>query len=173
MELLPGARARAARERVGAEPVAEVLTKLVFGDCRFNDWSCWRSECEHQPATSVPLPGLANCLVCKTCSSLACSAIGISVISSRRIVPFSQSSSLPGFDCGSPVPFRSHPNSSVSSKSLGRAAQLTLGEPESGPDGQLVDQACRWSLCHFRFPRGSAPENRSRPAVLPAPAAFA
>ena len=73
------------------------------------------------------LPSRENCWSCSTCSSLACNSGGISPISSSRIVPLLQSSNLPGFACVAPVNAPgSYPNSSLSRRSPGTAAQLTL-----------------------------------------------
>ena len=86
-------------------------------------------------------PTRKNSSSCSTCSSLACSAGGISPISSRKMVPPSASSNLPGFSLVAPVKApRSWPKSSLSSSSPGSAAQLILtkGLPRRGERAWIV-----------------------------------
>ncbi len=74
---------------------------------------------------SVP-PTLSKHLSCNTRSNFACILMGISPISSRKIVPVSARSKRPIFLLVAPVkaPF-SWPNSSLSNSWSGRAAQFT------------------------------------------------
>ena len=73
------------------------------------------------------LPRRENCWSWRTCRSLACNDGGISPISSSRIVPLLQISNLPGLAWVAPVNApASYPNSSLSSKSAGTAAQFTF-----------------------------------------------
>src|SRR3989441_4866356 len=80
--------------------------------------STWQSCCP---------PIRLNCPSCNNCSSLACSDISISPISSRNSVPQCAISTRPGLELQAPVkaPF-SYPNSSLSSSVPGMAGQLTL-----------------------------------------------
>src|SRR5712664_1911539 len=73
------------------------------------------------------LPNRSNSLSCSTRSSLVCSSRGISPISSRKIVPPLATSNRPMRCAIAPVnaPF-SCPNSSLSSKPVGMAAQFSF-----------------------------------------------
>src|SRR5258708_2220264 len=78
----------------------------------------------------VELPRRSNSLSCSTRSSLLCNSRGISPISSRNIVPPLATSKRPRRWAIAPVnaPL-SCPNSSLSSKPVGMAAQLSFAKP--------------------------------------------
>ena len=92
--------------------------------------------------TRLLLPSRLNSPSCSTCSSLACSAGFISPISSSMSVPPSACSNLPTRSVAAPVnaPF-SWPNSSLSSRSSGSAAQFTLTNGRLRRDGSIVNRA--------------------------------
>jgi DNA-binding response OmpR family regulator len=98
---------------------------------------------------------------CSTRSSLTCSSSGISPISSRNSVPPSASSNRPGLSRSAPVnaPF-SWPNSSLSSRFSGIAAQLTRDE-------RRVARGCCWWIARATssLPVPLSP-HREREAIL-------
>ena len=75
--------------------------------------------------TGLPPTGVITCS-CRARRIFACIASGMSPISSRNSVPFSASRNAPERSLVAPVnePF-TWPNSSLSSRSAGMAAQLT------------------------------------------------
>ena len=89
---------------------------------------------------------------CKKRNSFACKASGRSPISSRNSVPLSASSILPGVCLTAPVnaPF-SWPNSSLSSRFSGIAAQLMATNCCAAPMRQIVQRARQQLLAGSRF----------------------
>ena len=85
-------------------------------------------------------PTRKNSSSCRTWSSLACSRMAISPISSRKMVPWSASSNLPGFSAVAPVKApRSWPNSSLSSSSAGQRRAVHLDERPAAAPAARVD----------------------------------
>src|SRR6266498_1093663 len=81
--------------------------------------------------------------------SFTCISTGTSPISSRKSVPPSASSKRPGFEPTAPVNApRSYPNSSLSTRSFGMAAQFTLMSGLSRLHDDLVDRLDRGGLAH-------------------------
>ena len=87
-------------------------------------------------------PRRSNSCSCSTRSSFGCSSSGMSPTSSRNSVPWWASSKRPTFCAMAPVkaPF-SWPNSSLSSRPVGMAAQLSLTKVRPRRRAQVVQGA--------------------------------
>ena len=88
------------------------------------------------------LPSRSNSRSCSTRSSFGCSSSGISPTSSRNTVPWLASSKRPMRWLMAPVKAPlSWPNSSLSSRPVGIAAQLSFTNAPIAPRAQLMDGA--------------------------------